>query len=86
MNAAYISILDTLHTNRKGIAAFPLEQSITHQSSARVATEQIKGEKVFLHCAGFPSKFPSMEEKNHLQNPSTSVFLPSAHGFSWPLE
>ena len=63
MNAACISILDTLHTNRKGTTAFPLEQSITYQSSPRVTTAQIKGERGFLPCAGFPSKFPGMEEK-----------------------
>lgn len=43
MNAAYISILDTLHTNRKGTTAFPLEQFITQQSSPRVRTEQTGG-------------------------------------------
>jgi len=63
MNAAYISILDTLHTNRKGTTAFPLEQFITYQSSPRVTTEQTKGERGFLPCTGFASKFRGMEEK-----------------------
>lgn len=62
MNAAYISILDTLHTNRKGTTAFPLEQFITYQSPPGVTTEQTKEERGFLPCAGFLSKFAGMEE------------------------
>lgn len=75
MNAAYISILDTLHTNRKGTTAFPLEQFITYQSSPRVTTEQTKRERGFLACAGFPSKSPAWKRSGvEAPSPKTMHF------------
>lgn len=82
MNAAYISVLDTLHTNRKGTTAFPLEQFITQQSSPRVRTEQTEEERGFLPCAGFLNEFPCMEE-NCCGSPISKTHTPL---YCYPLE